>query len=152
MTHVLIDRLNRTVDAAMEQSEFSSLVLDLEHVDYHCRRIATELYIVGNALADAVRAEQMARHSCKAVEGRVLLEICNRLKSSGESIPKDAILNAMVSTSQDVIDAHARYADASRNKRRLEALYAALERKAALLLGFQRRHNQEMEMEAMADA
>lgn len=118
------------------------LDLDLENLDYHCRRSTPEIWVVARHLARFTRLEEEWKRKYKQAEARALL------RERGQGSTQKWFLEAISILDPEVDEAFTQYLKAMENRKALEGLLKALDRKNDKIPGLQGRANFLFQMES----
>jgi hypothetical protein len=139
--NALAKKTTDEAESMLNDDEPSILDLDFEHIGWHERRTPAELFSLGQKIAKLSKAEYLAKRKIRREEAASFHRAYSRGVVELGKTPTQVWCENQVDLDEPVIKAHALYAEILEQKKAAEALYTALERKAAFIPAMQGRTN-----------
>lgn len=137
----LAKKVSDETESTLNDDEPSILDLDFEHISWHERRTPAELFTLGQKIAKLTKAEYLTKRRIRREEAAAYHRAYSRGIVELGKTPTQSWCENQVELDETVAKAHALYAEVLEQKKVAEALYAALERKAAFIPAMQGRTN-----------
>ena len=138
---VLAKKVSAEAESMLNDDEPSMLDLNFEHIAWHERRTPAELFSLGQKIAKLSKAEYLAKKRVRREEAASYHRAYSRGVVELGKTPTQAWCENQVELDEEVLKLHAMYAEVLEQKKTAEALYEALERKAAFIPAMQGRTN-----------